>query len=141
MNNDNATRDKAIGSFIQLSPVDCTFCLELIETMDSSTFYTQRQRGFTIPKLKKILADPFSVRLAFQDVDYLLDLLDDDELEETAALRDSARNSLLAIQELQQQKFEEQKDINTQRSERRLRRLGSGGSSELAKVFQEKRTK
>jgi hypothetical protein len=42
--------------------------------MDGAPPYTERQRGYTVPKLQRILRDPAFDRLAFQDVEYLLEL-------------------------------------------------------------------
>src|ERR1035441_7348359 len=92
--------------------------------MDSDTAYTARQRGYTVPKLQKIQANGRAARLAFQDVDYLLELIDDDDLPELEQSREMARCQLLDIQNLQNQKFEESKNVEQQREVRRLRRLG-----------------
>jgi hypothetical protein len=108
--------------FVQLSKDDCTYLLNLIEEMDSDTAYTARQRGYTIPKLIKIQQEPRAARLAYQDVDYLLELIDDDDLQELEQSREMARASLLEIQELQNARFQESKDIETQREQRRARR-------------------
>jgi hypothetical protein len=110
--------------FVQLTPDDCTYLLNLIEEMDSDTAYTSRQRGYTVPKLQKIQANGRAARLAFQDVDYLLELIDDDDLAELEQSREMARCQLLDIQNLQNQKFEESKNVEQQRESRRLRRLG-----------------
>ena len=108
--------------FVQLTKEDCQYLLNLIEEMDSDTAYTARQRGYTVPKLQKIQKDPRSARLAYQDVDYLLDLIEDDDLGEVEQYREMARASLLEIQTLQSQRFEETKNIETQREQRRARR-------------------
>ena len=108
--------------FVQLTKEDCTYFLQLIEEMDMDTKFTERQRGYTIPKLQKIAQDPRSARLAFQDVEYLLDLIDDDDLPEVEQTREMARQSLVEIQSLQNQKFEETKNIEEQREVRRARR-------------------
>ena len=108
--------------FVQLTKDDCIYLLNLIEEMDSSTLYTERQRGYTVPKLQKIGADPRTARLAYQDVEYLLDLLDDDDLEETEQQREMTRACILQIQALQVQKQEESKGIEEQRELRRTRR-------------------
>jgi hypothetical protein len=122
-----------MAKFVQLNTEDCTYLLDLIESMDSQTPYTQRQREYTIPKLKKILQDPRSSKLAYQDVDYLLDLLEDDELEETEQQREMTRVTLIDIQNLQQSRFEETQDIEQQREQRRAKR--SGFSLNLQKHF------
>lgn len=111
--------------FVQLSKEDCTYLLELIQDMDSDTRYTERQRSYTVPKLKRIALDANSTKLAYQDVEYLLDLIEDDDLAETEVLRESARVNLLAIQNLMNSRFEETRDIESQRESRRLRRLNS----------------
>ncbi len=108
--------------FVQLTKDDCTYLLALIAEMDSATVYTERQRGYTIPKLEKIANDPRAARLAYQDVDYLLELLEDDDLPECEQQREMTRQSLLDIQALQNQKFEESKNIETERAARRNRR-------------------
>ena len=119
--------------FVQLTKEDCQYLLNLIEEMDSDTAYTARQRGYTVPKLQKIQKDPRSARLAYQDVDYLLDLIEDDDLGEVEQYREMARASLLEIQTLQSQRFEETKNIETQREQRRARR---NPSTVLAEHFE-----
>ena len=111
--------------FIQLTKEDCKYLLDLIHEMDSDTSYTQQQRSFTVPKLRRILNDPKSARLAYQDVDYLLELIEDDDLEELSAQRDSTRLTMLEIQKLQQTRFEIIQDVEKQRESRRLKRLQS----------------
>lgn len=108
--------------FIQLTKDDCSYLLDLIEEMDSDTTYTERQRGYTVPKLQRISTDPRSGRLAYQDVEYLLDLLDDDDLPETEQQREMTRACILQIQQLQMQKQEETRGIEEQRELRRARR-------------------
>lgn len=119
-----------MSQFVQLTSEDCKYLLELIQEMDSSTKYTERQRSYTVPKLEKILKDPRSVKLAYQDVDYLLDLIEDDDLEESADRREQTRSVLLDIQALQQMRFEETKDIEQQRELRRAKRNPQGALSE-----------
>lgn len=119
-----------MSQFVQLTSEDCKYLLELIAEMDSSTKYTERQRSYTVPKLEKILKDPRSVKLAYQDVDYLLDLIEDDDLEESASQRELTRSVLLDIQSLQQMRFEETKDIEQQRELRRAKRNPSSALSE-----------
>jgi hypothetical protein len=111
------------NKFLKLSAGDCKYLLELIDTMDSDTSFTKVQRSYTVPKLQKILKDPDSKRLAFQDIEYLLELLEDDELESSRSQRDQTRTVLEAIRALQEQKFQQIQDIGQQREERRLRRL------------------
>ena len=112
--------------FIQLTHTDCQYLLNLIDEMDSETAYTKSQRGYTFPKLVKIQKDPRSARLAYQDVDYLLELIEDDDLEELEQQREMTRQAMLEIQVLQNQKFEERGkllvDIETQRQLRKARR-------------------
>lgn len=117
--------------FIQLSKEDCTYLLNLINEIDLDTKFTERQRGYTIPKLQRIYSNPESARLAWQDVDYLLELIEDSgdldvqgeetigELYQTAAM---VQNTLIQIKTLQEQRQNEQKDIESQREMRRLRR-------------------
>jgi|SRR5215471_14332544 len=116
--------------FVQLTPESCTYLLELIAEMDSETSYTERQRAYTVPKLQKILQDPGSAKLAFQDVEYLLDLIEDDDLEETSGLKEDARSILLDIQNLQQSRFDEMKSIESQREARRSKRNPCKGLQE-----------
>src|ERR1035437_8636980 len=108
--------------FVQLTKEDCTYFLQLIAEMDMDTKFTERQRGYSIPKLQKIAKDPLRARLAFQDVEYLLDLIDDDDIPEVEQTGERARQSLVEIQSLQNQKFEETKNIEEQREVRRARR-------------------
>ena len=108
--------------FVQLSVEDCTYLLTLIQEMDSDTAYTARQQGYTRPKLEKIAKDSSSARLAYQDVDYLLELIEDDEDEGCEQQRLMTLQCILEIQTLQQAKFEETKSIETQREARRARR-------------------
>lgn len=111
-----------MARFIQLTSDDCKYLLELIEDMDSDTAYTEKQRSYTVPKLNRILEDPTSQKLAFQDVDYLLELIEDDDLPETADLKENAKANLLAIQRLQNAKFDESRSIENQRNARRVKR-------------------
>ena len=111
--------------FVQLGSDECQYLLELISEMDSSTSYTERQRGYTVPKLSKIQKDPRSARLAFQDVDYLLELIADDDLETVEQIRGMTEQTLLQIRELQTARFDEAKDIETQRELRKARRRGT----------------
>lgn len=109
--------------FIQLSPTECSYLIELIEDLDGETTYTQTQRGFTLPKLKRILSNPDSVKLIHPDVEYLLDLLEDDDLPATQQLKDNTMLTLLEIQKLQKQRFAERELIEREREARRVRRL------------------
>lgn len=109
--------------FIQLSSAECQYLIELIEELDSETTYTEMQRGFTLPKLKRILTNPESLKLIHPDVEYLLDLLEDDDLPETQKLRDETMLTLLEIQKLQKARFAERELIEREREARRLRRL------------------
>lgn len=119
-----------MSQFVQLTSEDCKYLLELIQEMDSETKFTERQRGYTVPKLKKILQDPRSVKLAYQDVDYLLDLIEDDDLAESSQQKELTRSVLLDIQALQQMRFEETRDIEQQRELRRSKRMGTSGLQE-----------
>ena len=109
-------------SFVQLTPEDCTFLIDLIITMDRDTKYTEKQRAYTLPKLHKIQIDPHSGRLAYQDVDYLLELIEDDDLPETEQQRFMTQEKLIAIKELQDRRFEATRDVEQQRDLRRARR-------------------
>lgn len=111
-----------MSQFVQLTAEDCQYLLNLIQEMDSDTLYTVRQRGYTVPKLEKIQNDPHSARLAFQDVEYLLDLIEDDDLPEVEQQREMTRAAILEIQALQQQRQEETRNIEEQRAMRKVRR-------------------
>lgn len=113
---------KKMPQFVQLSKEDCAYLLELIQDMDSDTKYTERQRAYTVPKLLKIAEDPRSARLAYQDVEYLLDLMDDDDLAESEQQREMTRAQVLEIHSLMNMRFEETRDIETQREMRKARR-------------------
>ena len=108
--------------FVQLTKEDCSYLLNLIETMDSDTAYTAKQRSYTVPKLKRISQDAKSARIAFQDVAYLIELIEDDDLPELEQQREMTLATIMEIQRLQDQKFEETKDIDVQREMRRARR-------------------
>lgn len=110
--------------FVQLSKEDCQYLLDLIADMDSDTKYTERQRSYTVPKLQRIAEDPRSARLAYQDVEYLLDLMDDDDLAESEQQREMTRTQVLEIHSLMNLRFEETRDIETQREMRKARRSG-----------------
>lgn len=112
-----------MSKFIQLSEQDCQYLLELIEELDSDTEYTKEQRGITKPKLETILQNPRSTKLNYPDVEYLLNLVDDDDLEEDEPQREAAYKSLLAIQQLQQERFQKNIEIEQQREQRRNRRM------------------
>lgn len=108
--------------FIQLTIEDCQYLLTLIADMDADTAYTAAQRRYTVPKLERISEDPRSARFTYQDVDYLLELIEDDDLEECEQQRALTFAQLYAIQELQTRRFRESKDIEEQRQERKARR-------------------
>ena len=110
-----------MSQFVQLSKEDCQYLLELIADMDSDTAYTARQRSYTVPKLQKIQVNAKETRLAFQDVDYLLDLMEDDTRESHEQQREMTRQCVLDIQTLQNARFEETRDIESQRELRRAR--------------------
>lgn len=122
-----------MSQFVQLSPEECQYLLDLIQSMDADTVYTQRQRSYTVPKLEKIQKEPRAARLAYQDVDYLLDLIEDDDLPEVEFQREMARATILEIQNLQTQRLEETKNIESQRALRRARR---NPGPELQKHFE-----
>ena len=109
--------------FIQLDQNDCKYLLDLIHEVDLDTRYTEKQRAYTVPKLQKIFNDPGSTRLAYQDVEYLLDLIEDDELPEAQNQRQSTKECLLDIQNLQNARFDDIRDIDNQRASRRAKRL------------------
>lgn len=123
-----------MSTFVQLAKEDCQFLLSLIEEMDSDTAYTARQRAYTVPKLQRIAQDPRSARLAYQDVDYLLELLEDAEIPEQPEQElQMCRESLLQIQNLQSQRFDEMQNREQQRQLRRARRQPA---KELQEHFQ-----
>lgn len=109
-------------NFVELDAADCTYLLALINEIDMDTPYTARQRQYTIPKLEQIAKEPASKRLAFQDVQYLLDLLEDDDLEETEQVRGMVQVKLEEIQKLQSEQARAMQDIETQRAWRRAKR-------------------
>lgn len=111
-----------MSNFIQLPKESCKYLLELIADIDQDTDYTARQRAYTIPKLQQIMNAPETRRLAIPDVDYLLELIEDDELESTEQIREMTRSDLENIQTLQRQKQEEMRSIEQQRTARRARR-------------------
>ena len=118
-----------MSNFVQLTRDDCQYLLELITDMDSDTPYTERQRRHTLPKLERIIAEidqrvyvDEPTRLFYQDVDYLLDLIEDDELDETAQVRFEVRGKLIEIQALQAARWDEVKTMEQQRFERRTLR-------------------
>lgn len=112
--------------FVQLDKADCTYLLELIGSIDAGTQYTAKQRTFTVPKLQRILQDPSKTRLAFKDVEYLLDLIEDDELAETEQQRTETQIKLEDILNRQTKAFEAARSIEDQRSARRALRNPSG---------------
>lgn len=103
--------------FLQLTKEDCAYLLRLIETLDSTTPHTARQRTFTIPKLQQIAYDPLSARLAYQDVRYLLDLLED--YLDSQFLDSVVYAKLLEIRKLQDTRWIERQQIDRERAERR----------------------
>lgn len=111
------------SKFIQLTASDCNYLLELIEDLDADTAYTKNQRELTKPKLLEILQKPRSAKLNYPDVEYLLDLVDDDDLESNEPERESAYKVLLAIQNLQQERYQRNIQIEQEREQRRARRL------------------
>lgn len=116
-------------TFVQLNADDCTYLLDLILDMDSNTKYTERQREYTVPKLQRIQKDPRSARLAYQDVDYLLELIEDDDLPDTEQQRFMTQERLQAIKSLQDSRFESMRAIEQQRELRRARRNAASALS------------
>lgn len=109
--------------FIQLSTAECQYLLDLIHDLDGETIYTQDQRLQTSSRIRRILDDPSSTKLVYKDVEYLLDLLDDDDLAESQSIRDSTTLTILEIQKLQKARFSEREQIEQEREQRRFRRL------------------
>jgi hypothetical protein len=118
-------------NFIQLTTTECDYLLELIHEVDGDTVYTARQRTYTIPKLLKIREDARGAKLAYQDVDYLLELLEDSAASELPSLV----TKLESIRDLQDNKYAELKSIEDQRTSRRLKALTRNG--DLEKTLQE----
>lgn len=108
-------------TFVQLTKSECQYLLELIQDMDYNTKYTEHQRKYTVPKLSKIIQNPNNTRLAYQDVEYLLELLEDDPVELETKLQTRAK--LLDIQALQTARFQAEQEIESQRHQRRAKRL------------------
>lgn len=125
-------------TFIQLGSDECQYLLDLIEEMDSDTKQTERQRGYTVPKLQKIQKDPASARLAYQDVDYLIELMEDDDLEEFEQIRGMALQTITEIQNLQKVKFAELSAWESAREMRKNRRRGVSPIEASVEVLQEK---
>lgn len=123
-------REKNTPPYVQLESADCTYLLTLIAEMDSDTPYTERQRGYTVPKLQQIQKDPRSRRLAYQDVDYLLELIEDDDLPEDEQQRFMTQEKLAQIRQLQDAHFAAEQSINRQREVRRSKRNAEGALSE-----------
>lgn len=109
--------------FVQLNQQDCKYLLELIDEMDSLCEFTRKQRSHTRPKIERIRKDPKNGRLAYQDTEYLLELIEDDELAESREQRESTTNTLKAIRDLQCARFQSIQDIEDQRTARRNRRV------------------
>lgn len=113
-----------MAQFIQLDTKDCDYLLTLISDMDSDTVFTAQQRVITTEKLMRIRQDPYSTKLQYKDVTYLLELIEDDDLESCSAQRGMTLSVLEDIQALQTTRFKESLSIEDQREARRLRRLG-----------------
>ena len=124
--------------FVQLGSDECQYLIDLIKEMDSATAFTERQRSYTLPKLAKIQKDPRSARLYYQDVDYLLELIQDDDLEEFEQIRGMTAQTICQIRELQSARFEETKNIETQRELRKARRRGTSIVETQAELLQAK---
>lgn len=107
--------------FIQLTHEQCRYLLELIHDMDSDTRYTAKQRLYTVPKLVAIANGTFDRKLMYQDVNYLLELIEDDEVPST--IKDSTCKTLQAIKELQNEALALSEQIDEQRAQRRSKRL------------------
>lgn len=112
-----------MARFIQLDVADCDYLLNLIADMDSDTLYTARQRAITTEKIAHIREDPYGTKLMFQDVNYLLELIEDDDLESVSAQRGNTLAVLEDIRDLQISKFQKTLSIEDQREARRARRL------------------
>ena len=111
-----------MSTFVALSPADCTYLLDLIEDMDSDTIYTAHQRGYTVPKLESIRDGARGARLAYQDVTYLLELIEDDQDPQFEQQRAMVQSALEEIQDLQTKHRQTRETIDQQREARRSRR-------------------
>lgn len=107
---------------IQLTKEQIKYLLELIIDMDNDTVYTARQRAYTVPKLTGMLDGTFDRKLMFKDVSYLIELIEDDEV--PSPYRNSTYDTLIAIQKLQSERFQEYANIDEQRNKRRIKRIG-----------------
>jgi len=108
--------------YVELNKEDCVYLLDLIQEMDMETAYTAKQRGYTIPKLEAIYKDPTSKRLVYQDIEYLLDLVEDDDESPYEQQRLMTQQKLQQIAELQAAHAAAMVDIETQREKRKARR-------------------
>ncbi len=126
-----------MSRFVQLTTEDCTYLLDLIEDMDSETTYTARQRAYTVPKLQQIQADPRAARLTRKDVEYLLELVADDDLIDCEQQRLMTSAALQEILDLQIQNQREQQSRDNERWTRRLKRSSQNVSEVLAEHFEE----
>lgn len=111
-----------MATFVQLSTDECTYLLETIEDMDSSTAYTKRQREYTVPKLEAIRQNPQNGRLHERDITYLLELIEDDDAPQFEQIRLMTQNTLESIKALKDQRAAELEDVDKQRQMRRTRR-------------------
>lgn len=118
----------ATTNFIQLNREECDYLINLIHEIDGDTAYTARQRTYTVPKLIKIREDARGAKLAYQDVDYLIELLEDCEHGSDVKFFTELVDKLMAIRDLQDNKFAELKSIEDQRQARKLKAsIRSGG--------------
>jgi len=112
-----------MAQFIQLTPEEIDYLLNLIADMDSDTVYTADIRILTIEKLMAIKKNPRASKLFYNEVTYLLELIEDDDLESASGVRIQTQNVLEDIQNLQAKRFQETLSIEEQRELRRAKRV------------------
>src|SRR5215469_7611125 len=96
-----------MAQFIQLTTEEIDYLLNLISELDFDTAYTVEIRITTVEKLMAIRKQPRSYKLFYNEVTYLLELIEDDDLEADSAIRGQTLAVLEDIQNLQAKRFQE----------------------------------
>lgn len=109
-----------MSTFKQLSPEGIDYLTTLINEDDAQ--YCAKQRSITSNKLINLKNNPEHTRLHNLDIEYLLDLIEDDEMESVEQIRLMTKGELEDIKALKDEAARVFALEETEREERRNRR-------------------
>lgn len=136
-----------LQEYVSLNSEQCTYLLELIKDMDAGIAFTSQIRPVAYAHLfavKTGLNSPLGEsklgKLTHNDVKYLLDLVEDDELASTREIKFQTLGALKKIQILMESAFNARLSPEEQRKLRRVRRTENATRLEqLERAFSERR--